>query len=90
MAPSSGLRTKMGQTVSPETLVFNLNQTPGSYPKEDNFVFRVLRNTINFTRVINNNHQYLHLVVLGITLKIIRIYPVRTVQEECPDFPWTA
>jgi hypothetical protein len=27
----------MAQTVSPETLVFNLNQTPGSYPKEDNF-----------------------------------------------------
>jgi hypothetical protein len=26
-----------GKTVSPETLVFNLNQTPGNYPKEDNF-----------------------------------------------------
>ena len=24
------------QTVGPETLVFNLNQTPGNYPKEDN------------------------------------------------------
>jgi hypothetical protein len=28
---------KMGQTVSPETLVFYLNQTPSNYPKEDNF-----------------------------------------------------
>jgi hypothetical protein len=27
----------MGQIVSPETLVFNLNQTPGNYPKEDKF-----------------------------------------------------
>jgi hypothetical protein len=27
----------MGQIVSPETLVFNLNQTPGNDPKEDNF-----------------------------------------------------
>jgi hypothetical protein len=26
----------MGQIVGPETLVFNLNQTPGNYPKEDN------------------------------------------------------
>jgi hypothetical protein len=26
----------MGQTVGPETLIFNLNQTPGNYPKEDN------------------------------------------------------
>jgi hypothetical protein len=24
----------MGQIVSPETLVFNPNQTPGNYPKE--------------------------------------------------------
>ena len=30
------LTLKIGQTVSPETLVFNLNQTPGNYPKEDN------------------------------------------------------
>jgi hypothetical protein len=27
----------MGQTVGPETLVSNLNQMPGNYPKEDNF-----------------------------------------------------
>jgi hypothetical protein len=26
----------MGQIVGPETLVFNLNQTPGNYPKEYN------------------------------------------------------
>jgi hypothetical protein len=26
----------MGQIVGPELLVFNLNQTPGNYPKEDN------------------------------------------------------
>jgi hypothetical protein len=26
----------MGQIIGPETLVFNLNQTPGNYPKEDN------------------------------------------------------
>jgi hypothetical protein len=34
---SSGVPTlRMGQIVGPETLVFNLNQTPGNYPKEDN------------------------------------------------------
>jgi hypothetical protein len=27
----------MGQIVGPEMLVFNLNQTPDNYPKEDNF-----------------------------------------------------
>jgi hypothetical protein len=27
----------MGQIVSPETLVFNLKETPVNYPKEDNF-----------------------------------------------------
>jgi hypothetical protein len=26
----------MGQIAGPETLVFNLNQTPSNYPKEDN------------------------------------------------------
>jgi hypothetical protein len=26
----------MEQIVGPETLVFNLNQTPGNYPKEEN------------------------------------------------------
>jgi hypothetical protein len=26
----------MGQIIGPETLVLNLNQTPGNYPKEDN------------------------------------------------------
>jgi hypothetical protein len=26
----------MGQIVDPKTLVFNLNKTPGNYPKEDN------------------------------------------------------
>jgi hypothetical protein len=26
----------MGRTGDPETLVFNLKQTPGNYPKEDN------------------------------------------------------
>jgi hypothetical protein len=26
----------MEKIVSPETLVFNLNQTPGNYPKQDN------------------------------------------------------
>ena len=26
----------MGQIVGPETLVFNLNQTPGNYPKAHN------------------------------------------------------
>ena len=31
----------MGQIVSPETLVFNLNQTLGNYAKEDNL------NTLN-------------------------------------------
>jgi hypothetical protein len=31
------LTLKMGQIVVPETLVFNLNQTPGNYPREDNF-----------------------------------------------------
>jgi hypothetical protein len=28
---------KMGQIESPETLVFNLNQTLGNYPEEYNF-----------------------------------------------------
>jgi hypothetical protein len=31
------LNLKMGQIVSSKTLVFNLNQTPGNYRKEDNF-----------------------------------------------------
>jgi hypothetical protein len=31
------LTLKMGQIVSPETLVSNLNQTPGNYPREENF-----------------------------------------------------
>jgi hypothetical protein len=31
------LTLKMVQIVSPETLVFNLNQKPGNYPKENNF-----------------------------------------------------
>jgi hypothetical protein len=26
----------MGQIVGPKTMVFNLNQAPGNYPKEDN------------------------------------------------------
>jgi hypothetical protein len=30
------LTLKMGQIVGLETLVFNLNQMPGNYPKEDN------------------------------------------------------
>ena len=33
----------MEQIVGPETLVFNLNQTPGNYTKEDNLNTVVLK-----------------------------------------------
>jgi hypothetical protein len=33
----------MGQIVTPETLIFNLNQTPGNYPEKDNLNTRWLK-----------------------------------------------
>jgi hypothetical protein len=45
------LTVKMGQTVSSETLVFNLNQTPGNCPKEDNF------NTMNHGESLKLNME---------------------------------
>jgi hypothetical protein len=49
----------MGQIVGFETLVLNLNQTPGSYPKEDNL------NTLMF---VKNDERTLDLSVSGFLL----------------------
>jgi hypothetical protein len=43
----------MGQIVGPETLVFNLNQTPDNYPKEDNL------NTMNHGESLKFNNNML-------------------------------
>jgi hypothetical protein len=49
---TSGLQfstLKRGQIVGPETLVFNLNQTPGNYLKEDNL------NSVNHSESLKFN-----------------------------------
>jgi hypothetical protein len=48
------LTLKMGQTASPETLAFNLNLTPGNYPKEDNLNM-VYVASIFYTFLIQNS-----------------------------------
>jgi hypothetical protein len=43
----------MGQTVSSETLVFNLDQTPGNYPKEDDFKTMNHGESLKFNTILN-------------------------------------
>ena len=53
------LTLMMGQIVSSETLVFNLNQTPGNYPKEDNF------NTVNHGESLKFNREIIVRIPVG-------------------------
>ena len=47
----------MGQIAGPETLIFNLNHTPGNYPKEDNL------NTLNHVESLKFNILVQHCVL---------------------------
>jgi hypothetical protein len=47
----------MGQIVSPETLLFNLNQTPGNYTKKDNL------NTMNHGESLKFNTKQSSLIL---------------------------
>jgi hypothetical protein len=69
----------MGQIVRPETLVFNLNQTPDNYPKEDNF------NTVNHGESLKFND--IHFVSLTTCIPFHMGNPTAAVPEFPPESP---
>jgi hypothetical protein len=54
----------MIQIVGPETMVFNLNQTPGNYPKEDNL------NTVNHDESLKFNISHFIAIYLQESLEL--------------------
>ena len=50
----------MGQTVSPKTFVFNLNQTPGNYQKEHNLNIVNHDESLKFNKKFRDISRYIY------------------------------